>query len=57
MADSFYISEHLTKSQLEFLKLLDDYEIQLFKFTETKQLLGKTFDNLTKILENPVKTP
>lgn len=39
MADSVYISEHLTKPQLEFLKLLDDYEIQLFKFSEIEQLL------------------
>ena len=54
MADSVYISENLTKPQLEFLKLLDDYEIQLFKFTEIEQLLGQKFDNLSEILENLV---
>jgi predicted transcriptional regulator of viral defense system len=54
MADSVYISEHLTKSQLEFLKLLDDYEIQLFKFSDIEQLLKQRFDNLSEILENLV---
>ena len=54
MADSVYISEHLTKSQLEFLKLLEDYEIQLFKFAEIEQLLGQKFENLSEILENLV---
>src|SRR5690606_20401258 len=54
MADSVYISEHLTKPQLEFLKLLDDYEIQLFKFSEIEQLLEQKFDNLSEVLENLV---
>lgn len=54
MADSVYISEHLTKPQLEFLKLLDDYEIQIFKYTEIEQLLDQKFDNLSEILENLV---
>ena len=54
MAASVYISEHLTKPQLEFLKLLDDYEIQLFKFSEIEQLLEQKFDNLSEILENLV---
>lgn len=54
MADSVYISEHLTKPQLEFLKLLDDYEIQLFKFSEIEELLEQKFDNLSEILENLV---
>ena len=54
MADSVYISENLTKPQLEFLKLLDDYEIQIFKFTEIEQLLDEKFDNLNEILENLV---
>jgi len=34
--------------------LLDDYEIQLFKFSEIEQLLEKKFDNLSEILENLV---
>ncbi len=54
MADSVYISENLNKPQLEFLRLLDDYEIQLFKFDEIEQLLNQKFDNLNEILENLV---
>ncbi|WP_380936591.1 hypothetical protein [Sphingobacterium bambusae] len=54
MADSVCISEHLTKPQLEFLKLLDDYEIQLFKFSEIELLLKQKFDNLSEVLENLV---
>lgn len=54
MANSVYISENLTKPQLEFLKLLDDYEIRLFKFSEIEQLLLQKFDNLSEILENLV---
>lgn len=54
MADGVYISEHLTKPQFRFLKLLDDYEIQLFKFSEIEQLLEQKFDNLSEILENLV---
>jgi predicted transcriptional regulator of viral defense system len=54
MADSVYISEHLTKPQLEFLKLLDDHEIQLFKFSEIEKLLKQKFDNLNEMLENLV---
>lgn len=54
MADSVYISEHLTKPQLESLKLLDGYEIQLFKFSEIERLLEQKFGNLSEILENLV---
>ena len=36
------------------MKLLDDYEIQLFKFSEIEQLLEQKFDNLSEILENLV---
>lgn len=54
MADSVYTSENLTKSQFEFLNLLDDYEIQIFKFTEIEQLVDEKLDNLNEILENLV---
>lgn len=54
MADRVYISENLTKTQLEFLKLLDDNEIQLFKFTEIEEKINKKFENLNEILENLV---
>lgn len=54
MADGVYISENLTRAQLDFIKLLDDYEIQIFKFTEIERALGEKFDNLNEILENLV---
>jgi predicted transcriptional regulator of viral defense system len=54
MADSVYISENLTKSQMYFLKLLDDNEIQIFKFTEVEELIGQKFENLNEVLENLV---
>lgn len=54
MADSVYISENLSKNQMEFLKLLDDNEIQIFKFTEVEKLIGQKFQNLNEVLENLV---
>ena len=53
MADRVYISGHLTKPQFVLLKL-DDYEIQLLKFSEIEQLLEHKFDNLSEMLENLV---
>ncbi|MFD2035178.1 hypothetical protein ACFSKL_10270 [Belliella marina] len=46
MADSVYISANLTKTQLEFLKLLGDHEIQLFKFSNIEKQLNQKFENL-----------
>lgn len=54
MADSVYISSNLTKQQLEFIRVLDDYEIQIFRFNEIEQKISKKFDNLNEVLENLV---
>lgn len=54
MADSVYISANLTKTQIKFLKMLDDYEIQLFKFSDIEKQLNQKFENLNEILENLV---
>lgn len=54
MADSVYISANLTKTQMEFLKMLDNYEIQLFKFSDIEKQLNQKFENLNEILENLV---
>lgn len=54
MADSVYISSNLTKAQLEFMKLLDDYEIQIFRFAEIEGKISQKFDNLNEVLENLV---
>jgi predicted transcriptional regulator of viral defense system len=54
MAHSVYISSNLTQQQLEFMKLLDDYEIELFQFEEIESQIDKKFDNLNEVLENLV---
>lgn len=54
MADSVYISANLSKEQLQFMKLLDTYEIEYFHFDQIESQLGHTFDNLNEILENLV---
>lgn len=54
MADSVYISANLTQKQVEFLRLLDDYEIDIFKMNEIEDQLNRKFDNLNEVLENLV---
>lgn len=54
MADSVYLSENLSKKQLQFMKLLDTYEIEYFHFDQIELQLEHTFDNLNEILENLV---
>ena len=54
MADSVYISENLTQQQLEFIKLLDEHEIDLFNFNEIENQFQRKFDNLNEVLENLV---
>jgi len=54
MAHSVYISSNLTQQQLEFIKLLDDYEIELFQFDEIESQINRKFDNLNEVLENLV---
>jgi predicted transcriptional regulator of viral defense system len=54
MSDSVYISSNITSTQLEFLKLLDEYEIDIFRFEEIEAKLDRHFNNLNEILENLV---
>jgi len=54
MAHSVYISSNLTQQQLEFMKLLDDYEIELFQFDEIESQINRKFVNLNEVLENLV---
>lgn len=54
MAGSVYISLNLTQSQLEFVKLLEEYEIDIFRFEEIESQLDQKFENLNEILENLV---
>lgn len=55
MADSVYISAHLNKDQMEFMRLLDDYEIDIFRFKEVEELINHQFSNLNEVLENLVQ--
>jgi predicted transcriptional regulator of viral defense system len=54
MADSVYISSNITSAQLEFMKLLDEYEIDIFHLEEIETELNRKFDNINEILENLV---
>ena len=54
MAYSVYISSNLTQQQLEFMKLLDEHEIEIFRFEEIETQLDRKFDNLNEVLENLV---
>ena len=54
MANSIYISSNLTQQQLEFIKLLDDYEVELFKFKEIESQIDRKFNNFSEVFENLV---
>lgn len=54
MGNSVYISSNLTAIQLEFMKLLDDYEIDIFRFDDIEEQIDKKFPNLNEVLENLV---
>ena len=54
MADSVYISANLTPKQLEFIRLMDEYEVDIFLFTNIEEQFNTKFDNLNEILENLV---
>ena len=54
MANSVYISSNLTSTQLEFIKLLDEYEIDIFRMDEIEEKLGQSFVNINEIVENLV---
>lgn len=54
MADSVYKSANLTPKQLDFIRLLDDFEIDIFLFTDIERQIHHKFENLNEILENLV---
>jgi predicted transcriptional regulator of viral defense system len=47
-----YKSVNVTEEQQSFIKLMDDYEVQIFINTEIEKLFNQKFDNLGIILEN-----
>ncbi len=54
MAIGSYISANVTSEQLQFLKLLDEYEVEIFNLDNIEDLLSHKFENLNEILENLV---
>jgi len=54
MADSVYISKNLDGNQLQFMKLLEAYEILYFNMHTIEEDVNQTFENLNEILENLV---
>lgn len=54
MADQVYISKNLNQKQLQFIKLLEDYEISYFDMKEIEHQINQSFKNLNEILENLV---
>ena len=50
-----YLSKHILEDQQEFIKLLDDHEIDIFTIGEIEKMIGKLFNNLHGILENLIE--
>ena len=47
-----YHSVNISREQQEFLKLLTDYEVDIFSISEIEKILNHTFENLNPIAEN-----
>src|SRR5690606_31756213 len=54
MAKGTYISENLTQKQIDFMLLLDDYELNIFTLETLKQLLGNQVERINELVENLV---
>lgn len=54
MARSTYISENLTQNQINFMLMLDDFEMDIFTLTELKQQVGAKFEDINELVENLV---
>jgi len=54
MAKGSYISENLTKSQLDFMLMLDEYEMDIFTLEDVKKLVPDQEQKVNEIIENLV---
>jgi predicted transcriptional regulator of viral defense system len=54
MARSTYISENLNQQQVDFMLLLDDYELDIFTLDELKKEFNQQFNDINELVENLV---
>jgi len=54
MARSTYISENLNQQQIDFMLLLDDYELEIFTLEELKKQFSQQFADINELVENLV---
>ena len=54
MARSTYISENLNQQQIDFMLVLDDYELDIFTLDELKNQFSKKFQDINELVENLV---
>lgn len=47
-----YLSVNISQEQQEFMRLLDDYEVEIFSIETIGRQIGKDFPSLNEILEN-----
>jgi len=50
-----YISQHILEDQQQFIRLLNDYEIDIFSINEIEKTVGEEIENLNEILENLIE--
>lgn len=54
MAKSTYLSENLTQKQIDFMLMLDDYELDIFSLEDIKEQIGNKVDEINELIENLV---
>ena len=50
-----YLSVNILKDQQEFMKLLDEYEIDIFSISQIENQIDRKFKNLNEIIENLIE--
>ena len=55
MSNSTYISSSLTPKQIQFIRLLDEYEVEIFSIGEIEKKLQTKFENINEVVENLVR--
>lgn len=54
MAKGTYISANLTQTQIDFMLMLDEYEMDIFTLEELRQQVSDKFEDLNELVENLV---